>query len=315
MAYKVKIMSASDFTLHKTAMLKMHHHPHYQLYYIIDGYPTFCVDGIQICAYPGTLFYIPPNTKHQMLPLKSHVYYYEFKVDIEDPYITSNLKKISPIIEGDKFTKKIMDHIYSNWFFTDPQNVENIESLTASLFLGFFLDDLHYKYNEAKSRHISSEGYNNITQKIMSYISMNHRKPFSLKKMSQELNYNSSYMSYAFSKNTGMSIVDYLNLYRMRMAISMLCFFSYDVLATGKRVGFSSASHFSRTFKKYTGTTPQNFKTVFSSEARNDLQYLFAQEAILNGTVCTIEEALVSLKSVGNVVKEIHKRQKSNNKA
>ncbi|MBQ4538628.1 MAG: helix-turn-helix domain-containing protein [Oscillospiraceae bacterium] len=314
MASKVKIMSASDLILHKKAILGEHHHPHYQLYYIIDGYPTFVIDGTELHAFPGSIFYIPPNTQHRMLPLSSPSFYYEFKIHIEDLYIASNLKKISPVIEADKFTKKVMDHIYNNWFYTNPQNVENCESLMVSIFLGFFLDDLHYKYEKAKTSRISSEGYNDITQRIMSYISINHRKSFSLDDMARELNYNSSYMSYAFSKNAGMSIVDYLNLYRMRVAVSMLCFFSYDVHATRERVGFSSASHFSRTFKKYTGTTPQSFKTVFSGESRKSLQYLFSQEPILSGSMCTIEEALVSLKSVGNVVKEIQGKRKDNKK-
>jgi len=53
---------------------------------------------------------------------------------------------------------------------------------------------------------------------------------------------------------------------------------------------------------------------VFSSESRKDLQYLFTQEPILSGSMCTIEEALVSLKSVGNVVKEIQEKRNKNKK-
>jgi len=312
MGSKVKIMSASYNIVLKRSGLKEHHHLYYQLYYIIDGYPTFIVGKDEIKACPGSLFYIPPYVSHHMLPTSNiTVNCYEFKVRIEDDYIANNLKKTLSLIKGDQFTKTIVEHIFNNWYYTDQHSIENCEAIMEVLLLGFFVKDLHYSREKVKTNRISSEGYNDITKRIMSYIDTNHQNPFSLEEMSRELNYNSSYLSYAFSKNAGMSIIDFLNLYRTRMAVSSLCFFSRDVLTTCEISGFSNRAHFSRTFKKYTGTTPQNFKTVFSSDARNDLQYLFTQEPILNASVCTIEEALASLKSVGNVVKEIQINKKN----
>ena len=308
----LQIISASKGVLRPGSRIGEHSHPYYQLYYVREGSANFVVDGEKFKVSHNSFFYIPPNTPHHIPEHKDgEAPHYEFKIRIDDPYMTSRLSKSSPAMEGDKASKIMIEYIWNNWVYNNPQSIEYCHHLMKSIFLTFFISDLFYKDDIVKVKRISSNGYNEISQKIMLYISSNYDNSFSLEKMSRDIGYNSSYISSVFTENVGITIVDYLNLYRVRMAVSKLCFFTHDVIWVCKDIGFKSNSHFGRIFKRYTGTTPQNFKMAFSEKNRKELQHIFLQEPVLNGNICTINEALDSLKRIGSAVEESRKRAKA----
>ena len=301
MHQKIKFISSTNFTLHEGAQIKEHCHMCYQLYYISTGSPVFVIDGVELRARPDSLFYVPPDATHQMRPLQGEtVVFYEFKVQILDPFFVTNLSHISPLIEDPGHLKNMLRYVHQTWKYNSTQNTSNIETILGAVFLGFFLPNLHYE--QEKVCRISIQNYNPITQKIVTYIDSNYRADFSLSALSEALNYNGSYLSSIFTKTTGITIVDFLNLYRVRIAACLLAFYSYSVQSAGQFVGFSSAVHFGRTFKKYTGSTPRAFKYVFSNVDRNQIQHLFIDEPVLNGGTYTIEETMQSLRSLGAAV-------------
>jgi len=301
---KVKFISASNFPITRGGQFTEHSHIHYQLYYIVEGSPVFVVGDQTLRIKPGTLFYISPRMMHKMLPLQSNtLHYYEFKVRIDDPYIAANLPPISPLMEGGKYVEDMLGHIFDNWRDRSAQAVENAETILSALFLGFFVRNSHHE-KDIVGR-ISAPEDSPIAKKVVAYIVVNYRNEFSLADLSRELNYNASYLSSTFAKAAGISIVDFLNLYRVRIALSLIIFYARDIADTGQRVGFASPSHFSRTFKKVTGASPRDFKYVFGGPDRGKLQHLFTDEPVLGGGVCTIDEAMHSIRRIGTAVNEI----------
>ena len=304
MERKTILITANHDQMAIGSQMMDHVHVCYQLYYIAQGNPVFIVDDQEIHAHAGSFFYIPPRVPHKMLPLqKEAMTFYEFKVQINDPFLASHLKKASPPEQDKGYILQMLRYVYDNWRSNDPQNLQNIDTVLRTLLMGFFLDELHY--NQTDSCRIYTQNYWQITRSVMAYIEKHYQKRFSLQALSDELNYNRNYISSVFTKNTGISIVDYLNLIRIRKAVLMLAFYSQDVFTTCESVGFQNLSHFSRTFKSMTGASPRSFKYVFSKVDRKRLRSLFTDEPILNLQVCTLEEALTSLRSIGTAVNVI----------
>ena len=123
--------------------------------------------------------------------------------------------------------------------------------------------------------------------------------------MAEELNYNKNYLSTVFSRTTGVSVVDYLNLMRIRQTVIFFAYYNQDVFTACESIGFASPSHFSRVFKSLVGISPRNFKYAFSSVDRQSVSQYFTEEPILNYTVCSLEEAFASLKSIGRAAARI----------
>jgi len=67
-----------------------------------------------------------------------------------------------------------------------------------------------------------------------------------------------------FKKETGFTIVEYINSSRIRMACAILRK-EQDASNLGARVGFSNASHFIHTFRQYTGVTPLGYKKRYKN--------------------------------------------------
>jgi len=304
MEQKLNVITANQVRLEVGAQMQEHVHVCFQLYYILHGTPLFIVEDTEIRAHKGSFFYIPPQAPHRMLPLADdYMECLEFKVQVNDPFISLPLKKLSSPVSDTGYILHLLTYIIQNWRSHDERNKENISCLLTTLLMGFFLQELHYE--QADSCRISTQNYNQITRSAMAYIEKNYQKPFSLEALSRELNYSKSYISSVFSRYTGISIVDYLNLIRVRHAVLMLAFYSQDVFTTCESVGFSNLSHFSRTFRAMTGASPRSFKTVFSKADRRSMHSLFTDEPILNLQVCTLEAAIASLQSIGATVNAI----------
>lgn len=82
-----------------------------------------------------------------------------------------------------------------------------------------------------------------------------------IRQVSSELELNPSYLSREFSKYfDDLNFGDYVRKRRIEKAIELMGKPEYSLTAIAYLTGFSDQSHFTRTFKKYTGENPSQFK-------------------------------------------------------
>ena len=70
-----------------------------------------------------------------------------------------------------------------------------------------------------------------------------------------------------FKNDTGFTLIDYLNKYRIKKAMELLEHGENKIYEISENVGFSSSQYFSKVFKKYTGYTPIEYRKKISDEA------------------------------------------------
>jgi AraC-like DNA-binding protein len=84
---------------------------------------------------------------------------------------------------------------------------------------------------------------------------------FDLKKISSDLELNSSYLSREFSKYfEDMNFGEYIRKIRIDKAIDLIENSNYSLTKIAYLTGFSDQSHFTRIFKQHTGKNPSQFK-------------------------------------------------------
>ncbi len=68
------------------------------------------------------------------------------------------------------------------------------------------------------------------------------------------------YLSRRFKEETGETLTDFILKEKTEEAKRLLRYSDKPLTAIGAYLGFSSASHFSRVFKAYVGTTPREYR-------------------------------------------------------
>lgn len=112
--------------------------------------------------------------------------------------------------------------------------------------------------SEAKS--INDGGYyQKIVSKVKFYISNNYRTA-TLEDASRVVHINPNYLSKLFKSMTGENFSDFLLGVRMQKAASLLNDITYKTYQISELVGYSNPKNFTRTFKKFYGVTPKEFR-------------------------------------------------------
>ena len=94
------------------------------------------------------------------------------------------------------------------------------------------------------------------TSKAIDYINANFKKKLSLDEISAAAGASKYHFLRVFKSVTGYTAVEYINKIRCDYAKSLLTSGDYSVKQAALLSGFENLSHFTNTFKKYTGDLP-----------------------------------------------------------
>lgn len=96
---------------------------------------------------------------------------------------------------------------------------------------------------------------------IKEYISENYmNETLSVKDIGDHVFLSASYVCTFFKNETGQTLNQYLTEYRMERAKQLLCNPRYKITDISSRVGYSDGNYFGKSFKKYSGVSPSEYR-------------------------------------------------------
>ncbi len=96
--------------------------------------------------------------------------------------------------------------------------------------------------------------------RLNAYIPLHYNRNISIDEMAALVHMNRSSFCVFFRRTTGMSFTECLNAYRIEMACRLLASTDRAVSEIAYGVGFNSAAHFCRTFRKLKGRSPLEYR-------------------------------------------------------
>ncbi|MCJ7843244.1 response regulator [Lederbergia sp. NSJ-179] len=140
-------------------------------------------------------------------------------------------------------------------YIVKPGKYEEIEEVFTVL-----KKDLDKEWHKVKMNPSESNSYTeNITLTIKKY-TKEHYADVTLEDLSQLLKMSPNYISTFFKEKTGMNFSTYLTEIRMKKAADLLVDYHYKTYEISDLLGYNSPKSFTRTFKKYYGVTPREYR-------------------------------------------------------
>lgn len=99
--------------------------------------------------------------------------------------------------------------------------------------------------------------------KMIQYTHEHYNEALSLEQLANFMYLDQSYVSRSFKEVVGISLIEYLQYYRIEQAKRKLQSTHLSIADIAEQVGYSNLTYFSRIFKRTTGYTPSQYRRIF----------------------------------------------------
>ena len=123
-----------------------------------------------------------------------------------------------------------------------------------------FLDFAHRICIYSRELSGAPEENASLTETVQEYITAHLSDELSREQIAREVHVSESYLSHLFTRETGISLSDYITKERMTFAKSLLAKSTLPVQMVAIKAGYNNISYFIKTFKKTYGMTPNDFR-------------------------------------------------------
>ncbi len=143
----------------------------------------------------------------------------------------------------------------------------------------FFIDTFEKNFDEEKcvlfaglienhiklllSEYEDGKGVTNpLVTNIINYIEESFHSDITVKEISEFFNYNEKYLGKLFKKHSGLSVKEYINTKRLRLAEQLLASTNLSVTEISAKSGFNNVTYFNRLFKKQYNLSPRDYRSI-----------------------------------------------------
>lgn len=260
-----------------------HYHSYTEIIFMSKGVLTVEIANDRLKLHENEFIIIGPETMHATILEEngfSEQFIFQFKNELLETASSSPaeffcLQKLQQLIrpfsykhisdaENSDIIKSHMLNLHKE-YYTD-NSVESSLALKGELFK--LLSTL-YRYTDKTSEQ-KNENDNNFKEilKTVEYIQKHYYENISIEKMAKLANFSYHYYSRLFKALTKVNFSDYLARVRITAAEKFIAEDNLSLKETAARVGIQPQNAFSRTFKKYKGISPRQFRESFLTEKK-----------------------------------------------
>lgn len=223
-----------------------HSHKFYEVLLYIEGTGYFKTPEKNYYFSPGTIFIIPPNTKHSTISEGCY----------KNIYINGDLDKFFHFEEVVTITDNNLKEgtQLATMMFNNRYEESDYLSALCSAYIYFILDNL-------KVEDTLTSSINKIIHKIMEDF---FDCSIDLKELLCESGYAEDYIRAYFKKMTGKTPTEFLTYTRIKHACFLIETYekTLSLMEIAEQCGYTDYIYFSKNFKKITGMSPQKYKNI-----------------------------------------------------
>ncbi|MFC4599619.1 helix-turn-helix domain-containing protein [Cohnella hongkongensis] len=247
-----------------------HFHPFYELYCLLSGTRDYFVRESTYAVEAGDLVFIAPHVLHRTL-LAGDPGHERIVVHFDDRFVRNAFGEHAELLLGpfgseapivrlrgegrlrlDALTGRLLEELHDR----QPGRELALRTAIAELLL---LSARAVGDAQAPEPSLASPTHRKMFE-IARYLNANYREPIKIGELAERFYVSPYHMSRSFKAATGFTIIDYLNLTRVKEAQRLLRESRLPITEIAARTGFDNFSHFGKTFKKITRASARDYR-------------------------------------------------------
>lgn len=247
-----------------------HFHEFYEIFILLDEDAGHIIEGNFYDIQLFDIVLLKKNVLHKSYypegsPKKRLIIDFMFESDCSSlipcfKELVSIFNDPTPIYRFNEKDRKIVFGLINEIFTISKTNHSLKELLIHQKFIEFLCCIYTYK---DKNIYKHESKLNSITDKIYaitSFIHTNYFNELSLDYIADKFFISPYYLSRQFKKVTGFTLVNYIQMTRIKNAQQLLINTDFRITAIAQQCGFTSFSQFNRVFNKFCNVSPSQFR-------------------------------------------------------
>ncbi|MBQ9984837.1 MAG: helix-turn-helix transcriptional regulator [Oscillospiraceae bacterium] len=248
------------YTVDCLTMVDTHWHSHFLLNLFTEGEGVQEINGESYPIHSGSIIIISPLDFHRNV-IREGEKVSVCAVKFSDKLFYDSIGKLCSLEDF-----PIVTTLYGEDFDTAKmlfslllKEQEKKSSLGADKFAANLIDQLVILALRAGGCAKRQEQYSRV-RRALAYIHYNFRRGIKAADVAKHIGYSPNYFSAEFKKETGVEFQKYLQELRLDFAMNLLKLSKLSVTEACFESGFNTLPHFSQSFKKKFGVTPEKIK-------------------------------------------------------
>ncbi len=258
---------AAERLSYSGSMPRSHYHPYFELYYLEEGKRFHMLENDIYQTEPGDMMLFAPYTMHHSYShdaderFKRIVLYFSPEA-IADPKVLEKLRNGSGLYHVDtKFGHYI--HGMLGMLLMEQDETDELHDATMRTTLNMIVLSLLKAATPAEKPEAQS-----LISRMVEYIYGHYSEDIRLDDLAEQFYVSKFYLCHEFKKYTNRTISQYINTTRILQAQREIMDTNRSLTKIASDCGFASCTHFSRTFKALTGTTPMEFRKSYKQKRK-----------------------------------------------
>lgn len=225
---------------------------------VLEGECFLRIDKEHFIVRKGQLAFLPKGKMRQYTQISENFSMYEVRFDATAN--GENLMQALGLSNGD-YVVNLQSGNEVQTLFENSSREEFFKSPVYFLDLSSNIINIIRIYTEARQLQTGSDS--RFFKPVLEYMSDNLEKNLTLNELSALVFMHPTYFVRRFGQCFGISPLAYFNRMKIYHAMGRLSSSQVSVEEIAKETGFSDSSYFARVFKKYTSTTPTEYRSAF----------------------------------------------------
>lgn len=236
-----------------------HYHNNYEIYYLIEGSCRYFIGNNSYKLTNGDIALIPKGVIH--------------KTNYEDKNRSRILLSCPENCIPPSIRDKFSEIPYFSKSITTTQKIKEIFECIANEYSNpdeFSEDVIRFKIGELLLLIVRNHDYNlksqskhSLIEQAINFIQKNYASNITLSQTAEHCFVSCEHLSRTFKKETGFGFREFLNIYRLKKAESILKFHpEYKIVDVALSCGFNDSNYFSKVYKQVYKISPTKTKTI-----------------------------------------------------